>query len=80
MSNADTQYEAGQEALEAFAAAAATAAAHAVFGGGDDLVVLRTACPVLPGEQADDGVRAIAAIDLLRYLVEHYEALQEKED
>lgn len=78
MSNPDAQYEAGQEALEAFASAAATAAGHVVFGGGDDLVVLRNLCPVLPGEQNDDGVRAIAAIDVLRILVANYESVEDR--
>ncbi len=71
--NMDAQHETGLEALEAFSAAAAAAAAYTVYGGGDDLIVLRSKCPVLPGEQDDDGVRAIAAIDLLRHLVANYE-------
>lgn len=40
---------------------------------GDDLLVLPLDCPTIPGEQDDDGVRAIAAIDGLRYLLELYE-------
>lgn len=60
-------------ALEALARVAATAAATCVYGGEDDLIVLPKLCPILPGEQNDDDVRAIAAIDVLRYLVENYE-------
>lgn len=62
--------------LEALARVAATAAATCVYGGEDDLIVLPKECPVFPSEQDDDGVRAIAAIDVLRYLVENYEEVQ----
>ena len=66
-------YATGQRATEALGAAASAAAARTAFGGGDDLIVLRNACPIIPGEQDDDDLRAIAAIDLLRYLVENYD-------
>ena len=62
-----------ETALEALARVAQVAAATCVYGGEDELIVLPKACPVFPGEQGDDGVRAIAAIDVLRHLVENYE-------
>ena len=55
----------------------ATAATEAVAAGqGDDLIVMPLACPTIPGEQDQDGLRAIAAIDVLRHLVETYEESQ----
>lgn len=59
--------------LESFARVAATAATYAVYGGEDDLIVPPKNCPVFPTEQNDDGVRAVAAIDVLRYLVANYD-------
>jgi len=77
MANEELRHRQGEASLKAFSAVAMTAAAHAVYGNEDDLVVLPLACPTLPGEQDDDGVRAVAAIDVLRYLVTHYEDEQE---
>lgn len=52
--------------------AARQAAAEVALGGGDELVVLPFGTE-MPGAQHDDGVTAIAAIDLLRVLVDQYE-------
>ena len=56
------------------AAAAAAAAALTADGDGYHLVVLGAGCPAIPGEQGDDGVRAAAAIDVLRHLVDTHDA------
>lgn len=46
----------------------------------DWLVVLGSNIEHIPGEQGDDGVRAIAAIDVLRFLVERCERLESGEE
>lgn len=63
--------------MNGLVAAATTAAAMVAHGDPDGLVVLRNDAPTLPGTQEDDNVRAIAAIDVLRYLVTHYEETYE---
>lgn len=42
-------------------------------GNGDVLVVLSDDISEIPGEQGDDGVRAVAAIDVIRDLADRYE-------
>jgi hypothetical protein len=80
VSDEHLQHRQGQESLKAFSLAATTAAAYVVYGDPDELIVLANACPTLPDEQHDDSVRAVAAIDVLRYLVEHYEETQKEDD
>lgn len=58
--------------------AAAKAAALTADGGGDVLVVLPYGTDFGNATQHDDGVTAIAAIDLLRELVADYEAFPDK--
>lgn len=59
--------------LTTYEQAAAQAAVLCADDDGDALVVLEGDCPHVPGEQGDDGVRAVAAIQLLRHLVDTYE-------
>lgn len=68
------------DALAALGLLATTAAQQVAIGDPDELVLPMNNCPVLPGEQDDDDVRAIAAIDVLRYLVEHYEENQDRDN
>lgn len=60
------------DALAALALLATSAAQQVAAGDPDELVIPMVNCPVLPGEQDDEGVRAIPAIDVLRHLVENY--------
>ena len=71
MTNVDTT------PMTALLRAATTASEHLIMRTGDELVVLPLKCPPVPGEQDDDDVRAVAAIDILRHLVEVYEAEQD---
>lgn len=50
-----------------------TAASIVAYDNPDDLIVLPNACPPIPGEQDDDDLRAVAAIDVFRYVVNQYE-------
>lgn len=59
---------------DTLALASQEAARMVVHGDADWLVVLGPDVPHIPGEQGDDDVRAVAAIDVLRYLVETYES------
>lgn len=58
---------------EALVALARQAASLVAAGAGDELLVPMLACPPIDGEQADDGVRAVAAIQVLRHLVDAHE-------
>lgn len=62
------------KALDALETIAVSAMQKVAEGSSDDLIVPMNACPVIPGEQTEDGVRAIAAIDVVRYFVDNYEA------
>lgn len=47
-------------------------------GHPDNLLVLANACPEIPGEQTDDDVRTVAAIDVMRHVVNTYEHIAEE--
>jgi hypothetical protein len=59
---------------------AATAARLVAQGEGEVLVVLPLSTPTITGEQDDDGVRAVAAIDVLHWLTSEYEARETGND
>lgn len=59
---------------------AVRAAERVAQGEGDDLVVLPLQCPPIPGEQTDDEIRAIAAIDVVRHLMNLYELERDQYD
>jgi hypothetical protein len=73
----NAQVRQAERSIEQFARAASTAASFVAFGDPDELVVLGDDCPDFPGTQDDDGVRAAAAIDILRFFVAEYEDAQE---
>lgn len=61
------------DALAALGTLAMTAAKHVAVGDSNELLIPMLSCPALPGERDEDGVRVIAAIDVLRHLVENHE-------
>lgn len=75
-----TRPQVDYNALTALGLLVMKAAQNVAVGDPDELIVPMNACPVLPGEQDEDDVRAIASIDVLRYLVEHYESVSSTND
>lgn len=65
--------------LDQMGAAADKAARLTFVGKGDQLVVLPNGTEV-PGVQHDDGVTAIAAVDLLRAVVADHERTDDEDD